>query len=89
LRTPLTVLIGQIEVALQQERSGEEYRRVLGSALGRDVHIGQVVEAFMFLGRAEADAQLPECGPPALDCRVGEHLVTRPATELDTRIVEC
>src|SRR2546423_10792979 len=26
LRTPLTVLIGQIEVALRQERTGEEYR---------------------------------------------------------------
>ena len=35
LRTPLTVLIGQIEVALRHERSGEEYRRALTSALGR------------------------------------------------------
>jgi two-component system, OmpR family, sensor kinase len=82
LRTPLTVLIGQIEVALRQERSGEEYRRVLGSALGRAVQLGQIVEALMFLGRAEADAQLPECGPLELDRWVDEHLRTRPATEV-------
>ena len=35
LRTPLTVLIGQIEVCLRQDRPPEEYRRVLRSALGR------------------------------------------------------
>ena len=40
LRTPLTVLIGQLEVALRHERSGEEYRRVLSSALGRAVQLG-------------------------------------------------
>ena len=27
LRTPLTVLIGQLQVALRYDRSGEEYRR--------------------------------------------------------------
>ena len=45
LRTPLTVLIGQIEVALRQDRSGEEYRRILGSALARAVQLGRIVEA--------------------------------------------
>ncbi len=82
LRTPLTVLIGQIEVALRQERSGEEYRRILGSALGRAVQLGRIVEALMFLGRAEADAQLPECEPLELDRWVAEHLAGRHATGL-------
>jgi two-component system, OmpR family, sensor kinase len=81
LRTPLTVLIGQIEVALRQERSAEEYHRVLESALARAIQLGQIVEALMFLGRAEADAQLPECGLLELDRWVAEHLATRPATE--------
>ena len=77
LRTPLTVLIGQIEVALRHERSGEEYRRVLGSALGRAVQLGRIVEALMFLGRAEAEARLPECEPMELDRWVAEHLAGR------------
>jgi two-component system, OmpR family, sensor kinase len=81
LRTPLTVLIGQLEVALRHERSGEEYRRVLASALGRAVQLGQIVEALMFLGRAEADAQLLECEPLELDRWVAGYLATRPAAE--------
>jgi two-component system, OmpR family, sensor kinase len=81
LRTPLTVLIGQIEVALRHERSGEEYRRVLESALERAVQLAEIVEALMFLGQAEADAQLPECGPLELDRWVAQHLATRPALE--------
>ena len=76
LRTPLTILIGQIEVALRQERSGEEYRRILGSALGRAVQLGQIVEALLFLGRADADAQLPDGEPLDLDRWVAEHLAT-------------
>ena len=59
LRTPVTVLIGQIEVALRQDRSGEEYRRILNSALGRAVQLGRIVEALMFLGRAEAEVAAP------------------------------
>jgi signal transduction histidine kinase len=81
LRTPLTVLIGQIEVALRQERSADEYRRVLGSALGRAVQLGRIVEALMFLARAEADAPLPESEPIDLDRWVADHLAERPAAD--------
>jgi signal transduction histidine kinase len=59
LRTPLTVLIGQLEVALRQERTVDEYRRVLRTALGRALHLGRIVEALLFLARAEAEAGLP------------------------------
>jgi signal transduction histidine kinase len=79
LRTPLTVLIGQIEVALRQERSGEEYRRVLKSALGKAVQLGQIVEALLFLGRADSDAQLPDGELLDLDRWVSESLADRPA----------
>ncbi len=82
LRTPLTVLIGQIEVALRQERSGEEYRRILASALGRAVQLGRIVEALMFLARAEADAPLPECEPMDLDRWLAEHLASRSEAEV-------
>jgi signal transduction histidine kinase len=60
LRTPLTILIGQIEVALRHERSAEEYRRTLTSALGGAVQLGRIVEALLFLARAESDAAIPE-----------------------------
>jgi heavy metal sensor kinase len=60
LRTPLTALIGQIEVALRRERPSEEYRRVLGLVRGQAGHLGQIVEALLFLGRAEAEAALPD-----------------------------
>jgi two-component system, OmpR family, sensor kinase len=87
LRTPLTVLIGQIEVALRQERSGEEYRRILSSALGRAVQLGRIVEALMFLARAEADAPLPECEPMDLDRWVAEHVSGRSAADPATEVI--
>ncbi len=80
LRTPVTVLIGQIEVALRQDRSGEEYRRILNSALGRAVQLGRIVDALMFLGRAEAESQLPECETVELDRWVAAYLANRLAT---------
>jgi signal transduction histidine kinase len=78
LRTPLAVLIGQIEVALRKERSGDEYRRVLISALGGAVQLRQIVEALLFLGRAEGEAQLPPGEPVELGTRVAEYLAARP-----------
>src|SRR5262245_2168589 len=87
MRTPLTVLIGQIEVALRQERPGEEYRRVLRSALGRAVQLAQIVEALMFLGRADADASLPDGVPLELNRWVAEHLAGRPSTDREAEIV--
>jgi two-component system OmpR family sensor kinase len=87
LRTPLTVLIGQIEVALRQERSGEEYRRVLRSALGRASHLGQIVEALLFLGCAEGESRLPEGEPVDLVGWVAEHLAGRPESGRSADIV--
>jgi len=86
LRTPLTVLIGQIEVALRHERSGDEYRRVLKSALGRAVQLRQVVEALLFLGRAGEDAQLPSGEPLDLTRWVAEYLASRPASDRVTQV---
>lgn len=87
LRTPLTVLIGQIEVALRQERSGDEYRRVLRSALSRAVQLGQIVEALLFLGRADADASLPRGEPLDLNRWVAGHLSGRSATGRGAEVV--
>ena len=59
LRTPLTGLIGQVEVALRRERPADEYRRVLESVQSQAGRLRRVVEALLFLARSEAEAELP------------------------------
>ncbi len=87
LRTPLTVLIGQLQVALRYDRSGEEYRRALTSALGRAEQLARIVEALLFLGRAEADAGLPVVEPMELHGWVAEHLAGRPPAGREPEVV--
>ncbi|WP_435010412.1 ATP-binding protein [Tundrisphaera lichenicola] len=62
LRTPLTAVIGQLDVALRRERSVDEYRRVLTLVRDQSDHLRRIVEALLFLSRADAEA-----GSPALD----------------------
>ncbi len=81
------MLIGQLQVALRHERSGEEYRRALNSALGRAEQLARIVEALLFLSRAEADAGLPGVLPMELHAWAAEHLAARPAAHGETRIV--
>lgn len=59
LRTPITAMLGQMEVALRRDRDPDEYRRVLTSAVAQAGRLRQIVEALLFLARADADAQLP------------------------------
>ena len=87
LRTPLTVLIGQLQVALRHDRSGEEYRRALTSALGRAEQLARIVEALLFLGRAEADAGLPVVEPMELHGWVAGHLAGRPPAGREPEVV--
>ena len=59
LRTPLTAIKGQVELALRQDRPADEYRRVLGLVLARSRHLGGIVDGLMFLSRADAEAMQP------------------------------
>ena len=61
LRTPLTAILGQIEVTLRRDRSAEEYHRVLSLVHGRATHLKNIVDALLFLARADGDAAVPEC----------------------------
>ncbi len=54
LQTPLTILRGELEVALRSPRSPEEYRTVLHSCLEEVERIAQLVEGLLLLSRAEA-----------------------------------
>jgi signal transduction histidine kinase len=74
LRTPLTALIGQVEVALRRTREPEEYRRALASVLDQAGRLRRVVEALLFLARSEAEARLPGLERIDLAAWVPQHL---------------
>lgn len=54
LQTPLTILRGEIEVALRSQRSPEEYAETLKSALEEIERISRIVEGLLLLARADA-----------------------------------
>jgi heavy metal sensor kinase len=54
LQTPLTILKGEIEVALRSPRTPEEYRCTLESALEEINRIARLVEGLLLLARADA-----------------------------------
>ncbi len=56
LRTPINNLMGEAEVALSQERTNDEYRKVLESSLEEHIRLSRLIEAIFFLSRAENQA---------------------------------
>jgi signal transduction histidine kinase len=54
LRTPLTVLRGSLEVALEEERTAEEYRDAIGDALLEVRHLTRISQNLLFLTRGES-----------------------------------
>lgn len=60
LRTPINNLMGEAEVALSQERSNDEYRKVLESSLEEHMRLSRLIEAIFFLSRAENHATVLE-----------------------------
>jgi signal transduction histidine kinase len=59
LRTPVTVLLGQIEVARRRTRSVEEYQRTLDVLQQQTVALRELIESLLFLARAGKDAEAP------------------------------
>jgi heavy metal sensor kinase len=60
LRTPLTAVLGQIDVTLRRDRSPEEYRRVLELVQGQAGRLRELVEMLLFLARADAESGMPD-----------------------------
>lgn len=56
LRSPLTVLRGEIEVALRKERTPAAYRAVLESNLEEVLRLSRITEDLLLLARADARA---------------------------------
>jgi signal transduction histidine kinase len=63
LRTPLTAMQGQIEVALRSERSSKEYRRILESCLEEVEHLHTISDGVVMLARIEAGELRPAPAP--------------------------
>lgn len=65
MRTPLTILRGEAEVALSRERSVEELREVIVSGLEENVRLVRLVDNILFLSDAELGKF--QCSPSAMD----------------------
>jgi two-component system, OmpR family, sensor kinase len=76
LRTPLTAMLGQLDVALLRERSPDEYRRAIESVQSQAHRLGQIVETQLFLARADAEALGPQLEAVDLATWLREHLET-------------
>jgi len=53
LRTPLTALLGQVQVVRRRDRSPEEYRRVLDLVYAEGGRLRQIIESLLFLAHPE------------------------------------
>jgi heavy metal sensor kinase len=67
LRTPLTIIRGEVEVLLRKERSPEEYRKTLRSALEETHNLEAIIDDLLFLSRLEAIAGTSFQKPVGLD----------------------
>src|SRR5262249_48106755 len=76
LRTPLTAMLGQLDLALRRDRPTEEYRRVLSEVHTQAGRLRQIVESLLFLARAEAEAEPGEMEMVDLSAWLPEHLAS-------------
>ena len=63
IRTPLTVLRGDVEVALRKRRSREEYEGILEQSLEDIKGASELADDLIMLARGESGALTPELGP--------------------------
>jgi two-component system, OmpR family, sensor kinase len=71
LRSPLTAMRGEIEVALRRDRSPDEYRRVLSSALEEVERLSRTAEDLLTLARSDAGVMKPRLRTVDLGSAVG------------------
>lgn len=67
MRTPLAVLRNEIEVALQRERSPQEYRASLQRCLDQVLRLSRLTEDLLMLARAETSEAVLERQPVELN----------------------
>ncbi|MBV7506208.1 HAMP domain-containing protein [Bacillus sp. sid0103] len=60
LRTSLTIMRGELDVALNRNRSEEEYKDVLYAVLEEVIYLSDMVEKFLYLSRNTSNSNLIE-----------------------------
>ncbi|MED1469824.1 sensor histidine kinase [Bacillus salipaludis] len=94
LRTSLTIIRGELDVALYRSRSEEEYKRVLHTVLEEVIYLTEMVEKFLFLSRntsIEKQIQQNQIDGTLLFQSVNKHLssiITKKQIELSFQIPE-
>ncbi|TWT65120.1 sensor histidine kinase [Allorhodopirellula solitaria] len=73
LRSPITVLMGEIDVTLRRPRSETEYQGALEVLRKQTKTLQEIVESLLFLARSEGDATLPELQPIDLHSWLDNH----------------
>jgi heavy metal sensor kinase len=76
LRTPLTAMLGQIEIALRRPRPADEYEQVLAVLHGQAMQLRQIIESLLFLARADAEAKSPQLERLDLRAWLAKHLAS-------------
>jgi len=72
LRTPISLLRTEIEVALFRPRDGEEYRAILGRLHAETVRMTHLVENLLSLARADGGAETFTLAPIGVDVLFGQ-----------------
>ncbi|MBS7564440.1 HAMP domain-containing protein [Mucilaginibacter sp. Bleaf8] len=67
LRTPVTSLMGDIEVAMQQQRSVDEYQQILNRLLNDSKRLRDTVNILMEIARADRDYTRANLSPVPVD----------------------
>jgi two-component system heavy metal sensor histidine kinase CusS len=63
LRTPITAMRGELEIALRGDRTPDVYRRTLSSVLEETDRLGAIAESLVLLARLEAGEATPAREP--------------------------
>jgi len=87
LQTPLTILKGELEVALRSPRTPDEYQAALKSSLEEVDRIAQLVEGLLLLSRAEAGVLKMDRQPVDL-AQLMEEVYSRLKVLADSRSIE-
>lgn len=67
LRTPLSALSAELDLALQKDRTSEQYRRAIGNALEDSQRIGKLIDGLLNLAKADYQPEQIRTEPIRLD----------------------
>lgn len=67
LRTPITTIIGEVEIALNKSRTGAEYNHVLNSVLSDAERLNETINSLLELANVDMNYTQPAHLPVAID----------------------